>query len=166
MLFRSIALAAFLISVPAATAQPRAHRMVPVLAHGRARIFYDSFGPFWTIGNDVVTLSLGLGPDGTLRMFELATPTAEAVRLDAGPDTFLTIEDEVQPLGLKTGFAFIGYDVVERPDGVELAINFQLRSRGLFATRHYAIYPTAPVVEIWTSLESSAQESQIGRAHV
>lgn len=134
--------------------------MVPVLAHGRARIFYDSFGPFWTIGNDVVTLSLGLGPDGTLRMFELATPTAEAVRLDAGPDTFLTIEDEVQPLGLKTGFAFIGYDVVERPDGVELAINFQLRSRGLFATRHYAIYPTAPVVEIWTSLESSAQESR------
>lgn len=159
-LINSLIIAAVLLVIPvSAAAQSRARRTTPMLVHGAASISHDSSSLSWTLGNDSVTLTVGLGDDGTLRMIELSSPTTNPVALDSRPDTFVTVRGEVMPLGLKSGFAFFGHDVVERPDGVELALTFQLRHSGLFATRHYAVYSTAPIVEVWTTLTSSAEEA-------
>jgi alpha-galactosidase len=110
--------------------------------------------------NEHVSLTVGIGADGALRMVSLGTPGNTSVRLDAGADTFITVDGQPLPLGLRlAGFTFVGQNTSDHPSGVELALTFALAGRGLAVTRHYVVYSSSPVVEIWTSVSSSGQQS-------
>lgn len=132
----------------------------PLRTNGGASVTVDASRSLWTMMNEHVSFTVGIGPDGALRMMSLATPTTPAVRLDAGADTFLTIDGQLLPLGLRqAGFTFVGEATSDHPSGVELALTFALSTRALTVTRHYVVYSSSPVIEVWTSVSATGQRS-------
>ncbi|MGH9146558.1 MAG: hypothetical protein ACRD1Q_07605, partial [Vicinamibacterales bacterium] len=142
-------------SAPAQSPSPE-----PTRTNGGASVTVDTSRSAWTMKNDHVTLTVGLGADGALRLLSLGSPVTSSVRLDSGADTFLTVDGQLLPLGLRqAGFTFVSEATSDHPSGVELALTFALSGRGLLVTRHYVIYSSSPVVELWTSVRVDGQRS-------
>lgn len=143
-------------SAPAQSPSP-----APLRTNGGASVIVDgSRSSSWTMKNEHVSLTVGLGADGTLRLLSLGNPATSSVRLDSGADTFLTVDGQLLPLGLRqAGFTFVSGATFDHPSGVELALTFALSGRGLLVTRHYVLYSSSPVVELWTSVRVDSQRS-------
>ncbi len=123
---------------------------------GDAAILEDSAGGTWTIsaGGSALTVAASSGRD-----FELVRLTGTAAHSWSGgaPDTVLTVDGQPLPFGRRSsGFTFVSARASSSDSRLQLDLVYELRTKSLRITRHYAVASGAPVFETWTSLSSTA----------
>jgi alpha-galactosidase len=122
-----------------------------------AAVSYDDQSRTWTIGNEFVKLVVGLDRSQNYRVVSLSNAaTGRTWTTAAEADTAIVIAGSTISLGPSTGFKFDHDNAIELPTGVELQTVFVHGASHVRATRHYACYRRSPVVEMWTTLDSTA----------
>jgi alpha-galactosidase len=123
-----------------------------------ATVSYDQQAKTWAIGNESVRLTLGFDKAQTYRVLGLVNPVSGTswAGSETATDTKVTLSGSSVAFGPSSGFRYDHHTAIELPTGVELQVVFLYSSGHVRATRHYACYRTAPVIELWTTLEATA----------
>ena len=108
----------------------------------------------WIIGNDGITLTLGINAHGALALSTIMRPGAER------PWTLDPVGDFSVRVGSKTltpgqgDFVYRFSATSEEGGSVRLSLVFESPSARLRATRTWACFPGAPAIETWTTYET------------
>jgi alpha-galactosidase len=121
---------------------------------GDASITHDADAGLWTISAGGTTLTLVLGPQVDLMVQRLVTSSGKSWSLNSAPDTSVTINGTLAPLGAGTsGFFFESASSSQSGSTVRLDATFDLDSN-VRITRHYLAASGSPAFEVWTTFQS------------
>ena len=138
----------WLVAASTAQAQVRA-------SSGDASIAQDVGAGTWTLTGGGSTFTVAAD---ARRDFEIVRLTGVAGHSWTGgtSDTFVRVDGQVLPFGRRSaGFSFVAARTSAADTRLQLDLVYELRSRSLRVTRHYAVAAGAPVFEAWTSLSST-----------
>jgi len=135
--------------LPTATADERAI----LAAVDTAYVAQDPDGREWTIGNAGIRFSVGLNSAGLLVVRALDRPGFDpSWAVGESPDLSFTIQTRRTSPG-QPGLPYRQVTADAYRGGVRLRITFDDLTARLRVTRAYLCYPTAPVIETWTTFE-------------
>jgi len=119
---------------------------------GDATIAHDGAAGAWTLAAGGATLTLALDPSRDFAVLHLISPSGNAWTTATGPDTFVRIGEKTLPFGSRSA-GFVYQNVTIDASGRKLQLNavFDLTTKGLRVTRHYAVVAGSPSFETWTS---------------
>jgi alpha-galactosidase len=123
-----------------------------------AYVTRDTDAESWSVGNAAIRYTVGFDREGRLMTLDLSQPgSATAWNAMRVPDSHVTVAGRDLILGNLSGdgFKFERADLSESATGVELRLAFIDAKGGVRATRVYACYPAAPVIEAWTVFEAT-----------
>jgi alpha-galactosidase len=107
----------------------------------------------WEIGNAGIVARFGFDRERNFVLFDVRGTSSSATwNTIIAPDSSVTIGGRREALGARS-WHFDGADGEQRGSGVELTFRFHSSAAGARVARHYACYPTSPVVEAWTTIE-------------
>ncbi len=111
----------------------------------------------WVVGSRGIAVTIDVHPQAGLRIESIVNPaTSTDWVATPTPDTRVVVSASPSVLGAKgSPFVFSSASATSTSASVTLALSFTASSLGLRATRNYVCFPAAPVVETWTTVESS-----------
>ena len=122
-------------------------------SHEDAYVREAEGGRRWAIGNQAVSYTLALDRDDLVAVS--LGRGGEAVALGTRPDTLVAPNGDERPFGRGTaGFVFLGAEAATIDGAVVLTLGFRFRQEAVVLERHYKVYPAAPVVEMWTTVDA------------
>src|SRR5262249_31722576 len=135
-----------------------AHAATHVLiAQGDAAITQDVASAAWTISAAALAVTLGLDANQALVVRRIANLRTGRILIDDHkPDTQLTLNDE--SIALAEGGTGLHYDGARSEmwhGGVHLTFTYTHQALHATIARHYASYPTSPVIETWTTVQTA-----------
>ncbi len=139
-------LAALQLGHPAAASRPLAE-------DGDAYVRADPDGDAWTIGSSLVRLSVRLDPRSGLVVTDLSSPETGRCNGSSGPDTSVALGSDAVVLGTRA-LVFERADGSSYRGGARPDLSFVSRKPPAKITRTYVSYPSAPVIETWTTFEA------------
>ena len=115
----------------------------------------------WTIGNAGIRYTLQINRNGSIGLGGVAVSgSSDPVTLGNEADALLTIDGETMRLGSSASdFEVDGIEPSTGPHFVSLAVRFSSAARHLTATRHYIAFPGVSVVEMWTDVSATDDET-------
>ncbi|MEW5984039.1 MAG: alpha-galactosidase [Acidobacteriota bacterium] len=126
-----------------------------LLSRGTAVVSADIGDRSWTIGNDQITLVLGLEKDSSFAVRAIELPgTGRSWTFDPVADSLITVEGIQLPFGLTSaGWRYI--DTLEEEYGAGLRLGFVYESsrENLRVIRWYASVSGTPTIEVWTDIQ-------------
>ena len=126
-----------------------------LLEAGDSYIDRGSGADSWTVGNSGIRFSVLLNKDRTLTVQQIASPkTGRNWLTGPVPDLSVNLAGTVRQLGARD-FKFDDAEANPRENGVELLLHFHNDDDHVRITRHYACYPDSPIIESWTTYETS-----------
>ncbi|MDO8836450.1 MAG: alpha-galactosidase [Vicinamibacterales bacterium] len=121
---------------------------------GPAYVAQEAGGTSWTIGNGGIRFGVGLNSAGLLVVQGLEQPgSGTSWPVGESPDLSFAIQTRRLSPG-QPGFPYRRAEADEYRGGVRLRVTFDDLVSRLRVTRVYLCYPTAPVIETWTTFEA------------
>jgi alpha-galactosidase len=111
----------------------------------------------WEIGNAGIRARFGFDRDGNFVLDEVSTPGGPSWVPSARGDSLVTLSGRQTTVGAR-GFQFEQASFTQRGSGVEIAFAFRTPDGTARIERHYACYPDAPVIELWTVVAPSRSD--------
>jgi len=150
-LARALALGALLAG---SSAEAQTHVLV---SQGDAAIAQDAAAGAWTISAASLAVTLGLDANQALVVRRVTNLHTGRTLIDApSPDTRLTLNDhEIVLAEGGTGLHFEGARSAMWHGGVHLTFTYTHPALHATIARHYASYPSAPVIETWTTIQTA-----------
>ncbi len=128
-----------------------------VLARGAVRVLAADGDRTWTIGNDLITILIGLDRNASFGIRAIDLPGAgRRIELDGSSDHFLTMGGVVSGFGVtEEGWRYV--ETVTEEHGTELRLGFLYEHdrQNVRAARWYAASPHTPTIETWTSIAAT-----------
>ncbi len=146
----AIAFPVLTISIAGSSAYAQSTRVV---SGADAYVSVEAGDEVWEIGNAGVVARLGFDADRNFVLLDVhGTGTNVPWNTVIAPDSYVTIGGRSEAVGARS-WQFEGADALQHGSGVELIFRFRSTQAGARVARHYACYPTTPVVEAWTTIE-------------
>lgn len=118
----------------------------------------------WTIGNRNIKLTVEVDRNGALALDGLYLADGTAVSQGHDSDSLITLDGRTTGLGVRGGALLVeSVTTATGPDAVELLVHLRPTQGPLAVVRHYAVYPDAAVVEMWTSFAGGASQPTAAR---
>ena len=120
-------------------------------------ITHDADRKVWTLSNDTVEWQV-FGDPGTqvAGLVQVRVGASPGWAIASGVDGVLTIEGRLRQIGsFKDGFMVGRVSPMRVTNGVQLDLAMQVTDVPIVVTRHYALYDDSPVLELWTTVQSS-----------
>jgi alpha-galactosidase len=145
-----VTLAAFTFSIGGSSVHAQSARLVAGADAYVSRLLEDDQ---WEIGNAGVVARFGFDRERNFVLVDVHG-TGSSVRWNttAAPDSYVTIAGKRESVGARS-WQPDGVDASPHGSGVELTFRFHSTQAGARIARHYTCYPTAPVIETWTTIE-------------
>ncbi len=143
-------LAVLIVSIAGSRAYAQSTRVV---AGADAYVARHSDDDEWEIGNAGLVARFGFDRDRNFVLLDVhGTARMERWNTAIAPDSYVTVGGRREAVGARS-WQFDGAEGSPRGSGVELTLRFHSSSSGARIARHYACYPTSPVIEAWTVIE-------------
>jgi len=128
-----------------------------IVSQGDAAIAQDSAAASWTISASALAVTLGLDANQALVVRRIANLRSGRALIDAPePDTQLTLNDQQIVLAEgRTGLHYEGARSAMWHGGVHLTFTYSHQALHATISRHYASYPSSPVIETWTTIQTA-----------
>jgi alpha-galactosidase len=133
-----------------------------VLQRGDSFISAEGADTFWTIGNASLAYTVGFDESGRLTARDLThVVSAQSWNVARQADTLFKLDGRELTLNRSEvgGFTLTRVETAESATGIELRLVFTSPRDGVQATRVYAIYPGAPVIETWMVFEATTSRA-------
>jgi alpha-galactosidase len=130
-----------------------------LVATGTVRVQADAGDRLWSIGNDRITLSIGLDQDSNFSVRGIGLPgTDRRIDLGGGSDHVLSLNRQAGRFGLTSdGWDFVEAVPLEADGGARLGFIYVHTGHGVRVTRWYATSQDTPTVETWDTVEAMGE---------